>query len=55
MLPIITLVMLMAFAGILGRERWQRKTTKYILIAAIALLQTALVLLDMYTMKVPKP
>ncbi len=54
MLPILTLVMLMAFAGILGREKWQRKTTKYFLLAAIAFLQTALVLLDMFTMKVPK-
>lgn len=53
MLPILTLVILMASAAILGAQRWEKKSTKYILIAAIGFVQTILILIDMFTMKMP--
>lgn len=54
MLPVIILVALFGLSARLGAGRWQKKTTTYFVIASIALLQTVLVLLFMYTMKVPK-
>jgi len=54
MIPILTLIMLMAVAAILGAQRWRGKTSKYLLITLIALIQTALILFDMFTMKTPK-
>lgn len=54
MLPVVTLVLFLGLSAALGRERWQSKTTKYVLVAGIALLQTILTLIFMYTMKVPK-
>jgi hypothetical protein len=54
MLPVLTLVIFMAFSAILGAESRHKKSTQYIMIAAIALSQTLLLLLDMYTMKMPK-
>lgn len=54
MLPIVTIVAFLGLSAILGKEKWQSKTTKYILIAGIALLQTVFTLIFMYTMKMPK-
>jgi hypothetical protein len=54
MLPILILVFYLAFPPIFGAAKWQKKTTKYFMLAVIALMQTTLVLLALYIMKVPK-
>ncbi len=54
MLPIFTIVFFLAAAAILGAKEWHKKATKYLLITIIALIQTALVVFDMFTMKMPK-
>lgn len=38
---------------ILGAEKWRGKSTKYLFVAILAVLQTALLVFDMFTMKVP--
>ena len=53
MIALTTLIFFMAVAVILGAQRWRGKGTKYLLVGILAVLQTALVLFDMYTMKVP--
>jgi O-antigen ligase len=54
MLALSVLIFFMAVATILGAKRWQRKSTKYLVIAIVALLQTVLVAINMFTMKIPK-
>ena len=39
---------------ILGRQEWRSRINKYIIIAIIALLQTVLVVAEMFIMKAPK-
>lgn len=55
MLPIVFLVIVMASSAILGGEKWQGGTTKYVVMGVLAFLQTAFVLLYMFTMKMPHP
>jgi hypothetical protein len=54
MMPILLLVIFMFLSAVLGGERWKSRTNKYVLIAAVALTQTLLLLLAMYTMNMPK-
>jgi hypothetical protein len=54
MIPLVTLIGGMCFALILGRRQWRRKSTKVLLVAFVALVQTALLVYDMFTMKIPK-
>lgn len=54
MMPVVFIVAFLGLNGVLGKERWQSKTTKYILMAGLALLQTIFTLVFMYTMKAPR-
>lgn len=55
MIPIVFISIVMAVSAILGGEKWQSKSTQYIVVAVLAFLQTAFVLLYMFTMKMPQP
>lgn len=55
MLPIVFISFVMGVSAILGGEKWRNKTTQYIVVAVLAFLQTAFVLLYMFTMKMPQP
>ncbi|MGO9480408.1 MAG: hypothetical protein ACLP05_01325 [Candidatus Kryptoniota bacterium] len=54
MLAIVTLILFMALAIIMGNEQWRGKSGQYVILTMLALLQTALIALDMFTMKMPK-
>ncbi len=54
MLPEMTLLTLMGVVLILGGREPRKGIRRYIIIATIALLQSALVVAEMYLMKVPK-
>ena len=54
MLPLIVLVILMASVSFFGGTQLRGRIDKYFIIASIALLQTFLVLVGMYIMKLPK-
>ncbi len=54
MLPIVTLVGAMIIVLMLGAQNWQGKTRRTILISVMAVLQTVLLLVDMFMMKPPK-
>lgn len=53
MLAIVTLIFFMVLAIMLGGQRWRGKSIKYIILIILALMQTALIVLDMFTMKAP--
>ena len=55
MLPIVTLLVAMFLALLMGKRHWGSKGTKFFLLALLALLQTGLLVFDMFTMKIPKP
>ena len=54
MLPEITLLVLIGIVIILAQQEQRGGIRKYVIIVTIALLQTVLVVLEMYIMKVPK-
>ncbi len=54
MLPEMTLLALVGVVLIFARQERRRGIDKYIILATIALLQTALVVLEMYLIKAPK-
>ena len=54
MLPLFILLGLMGVTAYVGSGNWRGNSSRYFVIAAIAFVQTLLVLVLMYTMKVPK-
>ncbi len=54
MLPEITILILIGIVIMLAQHEERGGIRKYVIIGTIALLQTVLVVLEMYIMKVPK-
>ncbi len=54
MIPLLTLICGMGATLAIGARRWRRTSTKYYLLSVVALIQTCLILLDMFTMQIPK-
>ncbi len=53
MAPLFSLISLMIVTIIFGKASWTGKTVKYAVVVAIALIQTALVLIGMFIVKAP--
>ncbi len=54
MLPVIVLVGCLMLSAILGQKEWRSKSVKITVISAVAMLQTLLYLVLLFTMKMPK-
>ncbi len=53
MQPLLSLISLMIVTIVLGKGNWSSKSVKYAIVVVVAMLQTILVLIGMFTMKAP--
>lgn len=53
MITLAALIVPMLIVVVLGKQRWRKRSTIYVIAALIALLQTLLVLYEMFSMKMP--